>query len=894
LPIQVADFKNGLQLTDEEKEAQRAGGTWSSIFNRKSLSNVAPVLIWLLLVELLGVITLPLASVVFRNLADCGYILSKTLGILLLTWLTWMAVNLGLTQFSRGAIAVVLILLTACSALVFWRRSEAFVAFWKEHRRLVVINEVLFLLFFTFFLLIRYGNPDLWHPVMGGEKPMDFAYLNAVIRSSVFPPYDPWFAGGYLNYYYFGQIVLATLIKFTGIVPWVAYNLSIPLLASLTAMGAFCVVYNLTIGGKAREAAWNLRVGRWSAAVPRAVLWGLLAALMVAVLGNLAEIAVPLRALYEVGSVTTKSSLSFVTGFLRVMSGLSRVLTGKAQLGIRPEWPYWNPSRVMPNGEIEEFPFFTFLYADLHAHLIALPFTLLALGLAVAAIRGVSRRRARGQRSRVSLWRGSVRETVENVWLLAQERVDWAEVFMLGAMALVVGSLRPINSWDYPTYLLVVCVALALREYERHGRIDGQLLWSVAWRAGVVLALSYAFFWPFLSRYTTAYTSVERWKGPRTGLGSYLGIHGLFLFLIVSRMLVELLSRDVREGALRMVQLSLRYWDRIPRLLGAYDRLVKKGRENDTFGWLIVVPVLLAVIWLAISKEWFYIFLVLLILGTLLIVLRVRMEPKRRFVWLLFGIGLALSLGVELIVLKGDIGRMNTVFKFYLQIWVLWSVAAVVSLSYLVERMPKWTTVRRQVWLGALALLLVLASLYPILATRAKIYDRFDTRVGPTLDGTAYMTRAVYNDGGQPIELKWDLDAINWLLDNVQGSPVIAEANTEPRGLYRWGSRVSIYTGLPTIIGWSWHQRQQRSAMPGQWIDQRLRDVERLYTDPNAEVARDILRKYEVQYIYVGDVERVYYPGPGLDKFESMRAQGQLELVYHNERVNIYAVTDVL
>jgi uncharacterized membrane protein len=149
----------------------------------------------------------------------------------------------------------------------------------------------------------------------------------------------------------------------------------------------------------------------------------------------------------------------------------------------------------------------------------------------------------------------------------------------------------------------------------------------------------------------------------------------------------------------------------------------------------------------------------------------------------------------------------------------------------------------------------------------------------------------VYNDGGQLIELKYDLEAINWLLDNVKGSPVIAEANTEPRGLYRWGSRISIYTGLPTIIGWSWHQRQQRSAMPSQWIDQRLNDVQQLYSVTGAEAAMEILRRYDVRYVYVGEVERIYYPAEGLDKFERMRADGQLSLVYQNDQVKIYEVT---
>jgi len=327
----------------------------------------------------------------------------------------------------------------------------------------------------------------------------------------------------------------------------------------------------------------------------------------------------------------------------------------------------------------------------------------------------------------------------------------------------------------------------------------------------------------------------------------------------------------------------------LPRVIGAYDRFVREGREYDTFGWLTIVPLALVALWLVKSKEWFFIFVLLLVAGTLLIVLRWRMESKRRFIWLLFGIGLALSLAVDLVVLKGDIGRMNTVFKFYLQIWVLWSIVVAVALSQLAERLRRWRPDHRQLWWGGFAVLLILASLYPVLATKAKIGDRFDPQTGPSLDGMAYMKRAVYYDG-EPIELGWDYEAINWLLDNVEGSPVIAEANTEPRGLYRWGSRVSIYTGLPTILGWSWHQRQQRSAMPGEWIDRRLNDIQRLFSETNPETALEILRRYDVRYIYVGDVERIYYPVAGLEKFEVMRAQGLLDLVHYNERVRIYEV----
>ncbi len=160
-------------------------------------------------------------------------------------------------------LAVGLIALASAATFLLPGQRRRFADLWRTQKRLIVVSEVLFLLFFALFWLIRWGNPDLWHPYMGGEKPMDFAYLNAVIKSTEFPPYDPWFAGGYLNYYYFGQVMVGTLIKLIGIVPAVAYNLTIPLWFAMTAMGAFSVTFNL-VAGKGEAGARPMRryVGR--------------------------------------------------------------------------------------------------------------------------------------------------------------------------------------------------------------------------------------------------------------------------------------------------------------------------------------------------------------------------------------------------------------------------------------------------------------------------------------------------------------------------------------------------------------------------------------------------------------------------------------------------------
>src|SRR2546421_1823273 len=118
--------------------------------------------------------------------------------------------------------------------------------FLLQHVRLLMLEEGMFTLAYLLFVGIRALNPDLWHVYLGGEKPMELAFLNAVLRSSYMPPLDPWFAGGYINYYYYGYIIIGALIKLTGILPTTAFNLATPTLFALAFSGAIIIVYSLT------------------------------------------------------------------------------------------------------------------------------------------------------------------------------------------------------------------------------------------------------------------------------------------------------------------------------------------------------------------------------------------------------------------------------------------------------------------------------------------------------------------------------------------------------------------------------------------------------------------------------------------------------------------------
>jgi len=302
---------------------------------------------------------------------------------------------------------------------------------------------------------------------------------------------------------------------------------------------------------------------------------------------------------------------------------------------------------------------------------------------------------------------------------------------------------------------------------------------------------------------------------------------------------------------------------------------------------------------------------------TALLLFSARPHPLRQFLLCMIGLGLMFTALVEIIVLKGDISRMNTVFKFYLQVWVLWGIVSAAVLPKLAtwmkielrqKRAPipeleegrAWTPeIAREIeiqqrlsengwsrrWWWAFGLLLAACFLYPLTAAPVRVHDRFENSVSSTIDGTAYMKTSIYMDDGRPVTLNWDHQAFEWLKQNVYGIPTILEANTP---LYRWGSRVSIYTGLPTVIGWDWHQKQQRSILPGQTIEHRIEDVRTIYDSTDLEETKQLLNFYDVQYIYVGPLERLYYAGDGLDKFD--QPSDLWNLVYENEQVKIYQV----
>ena len=257
----------------------------------------------------------------------------------------------------------------------------------------------------------------------------------------------------------------------------------------------------------------------------------------------------------------------------------------------------------------------------------------------------------------------------------------------------------------------------------------------------------------------------------------------------------------------------------------------------------------------------------------------------------LVALAFAIAIGVDFVVVEGDIGRMNTLFKYYLAVWVLLGLAAAYMLwrlldQGLVDGRLRWLGVA---WMTVVALLVCSSLIYTVWGTKDRLGVRFNP-TPPTLDGAAYLDPAVhqlrYGEDLQPIELKWDAAAIRWLQDNVSGSPVILEAHDFE---YTWNGRISTYTGLPAVLGWPWHQMQQRWDYQ-ETVADRAVDVRLIYSTPDSDLALALLRNYGVEYVVVGELERRYYFEVGLQKFDDLTAQGMMRLVYRNQGASIYQV----
>ncbi|HPR34114.1 MAG TPA: DUF2298 domain-containing protein [Anaerolineaceae bacterium] len=846
-PRQASQYESGkptLMLSDQDLQIQQENGTWSEIFDRNGLLNRYPVLAVLAFYAfslLLGLLVFPLLRLALPGLKDKGYGFSRIIGFLLFAYLAFVLGSAGFAV-TRGLLLVVLGLIALAGLVTGWLTRHALMKDLKRIWKQILVEEIITIVMFGFFLFIRWLNPDLWHPWRGGEKPMDFSYLNAVIKSTVFPAYDPWYAGGYINYYYYGQVLIGLPMKLLGIVPAIAYNILLALWYGMLSVGVFSLAWNITKAIFGRESFDG------KSKVFDLALWaGLTAMLVLGFLGNLGEVKLFSDAIKTLGS----GGLAIADGTFAqqvqwLLGGLGKLFNGEILPISAGSW-YWNPSRAIPGESITEFPFFTFLYGDFHAHLIAMPVVVAAMGW------GLSVLMSRGQ------WHEKPRRNITGLIL----------GFLLGG--LIIGALKPINTWDFYTFMVLNMVILGYVGWRYMPAIKNRLLSpnltkvvQIGLSVVVLYLIASLLYQPFNRWFYPGYGQIGLWDGDKTPLVSYFTHWGLLLFLIVFWFAWE----SYQWMAATKVA-SLKRWENAKRWI--------------TAGLLFVGAILIG---LLIMKVKIAIVALPLCVWALALLLAPGQPDGKKLLFFMAGTGLLLTIVVELVHLVGDIGRMNVVFKLYLQAWMLMALVAGIGLAITWRDQSQWRGRNQILFQVPLILLLTSALMFPIFATRDKVTDRMNPDAPHTLDGMKYMESSRFQVNGVDMDLGQDYRAILWMQENIEGSPVILEAQAYE---YYWGNRYTIYTGLPGVVGWNYHQRQQRALTGSDKVQARVDEVNGFFLSLDEDFVRNYLEKYRVEYIIVGQQEKAFYPQEALMKFPAYN--GILwDEVYREDSTVIYRV----
>jgi len=706
------------------------------------------LIIWFVVIQLLSFSVLPFMAWLAPNAPDRGYGLSKVTGFFVFAATCWVLTVCGLVTEGEALIKVVFALILA---LGVWGYRAEFLSV-NELRALLaryaISVEGVFMGLSLVYLIIRFLNPEIFW----GEKPMDLTFLGFFVRNHELPPQDPWAAGSSMSYYYVGIYFVAAILKLTGIPVGIGYNLAIGTLAGWIGVSLYSLFLVIT-----------QRV------------WFACAASVLLLFANDPELA---------GLVLLKGKpINFDT--------------------------FWAATRVFVSPCFFEYTSWSLLFADLHAHVIAIPFTITVTTLATLLFLGTSGRfSARGIALRI----------------------------LLGAMH---GALFGINTWDFISFggivgVIMLCANvkpfwIAPKKEDGSTNVGEVVLVTVFSRA-------VSFVWDCI------------FVGLSAGCMAWLYQKGVSFKQVAGWGWVY----DREFNKTHMFVRTLGYW-MIPTvlcLLALGARKIKNLRGQSALGGIgAVVVTALAFTPYALSvsqgihrQPVGMLVYCALVIGVAYFVLWACSEPKERKISALFiAMPALLMMMVELFFL---IDRMNTIFKGYMAVWILSGISTMLLLYFLGQVV--WNSGRRLLkisfccCIGAFIALQALGAGFNVYATVTlkRVPVRFFT-----FDGTAFLPELQ--------NAREDAQVVKWLNENVKGMATVLEAHGDA---YREFTRISMNTGLPTVLGWEHHTRQR--GLTEEALLDRKRSIRAIYTSDDLSLTRDLLVKYKVDFIVTGKIER--------------------------------------
>ena len=812
---------------------------------------------WWITLFAFGAAAFPFTSLLFAGFRGRGYGFAKSAGLLSSSFLVWTLCYIGVVPFNRIWVTLVLIAVAALGWGLKSTRQAAIRALSTPKDICgIAVEETIFVAALVFWCFIKGLYPD----INGEEKFMDFAFLNSLVRTDTLPAPDPWLAGKSINYYYYGQYIFAYITKLNGVPASVAYNLSMCTTFALS----FTMAYSL--GSMFIEGA---RKSGLKVPEPVRMAAGLLTAFAVSVFGNAHSF------FYDENSIGNR--------FLYFLKDLG-VNVGRTTNFFYPDSTRFighNPDSLIKNAEgiivrngdytIHEFPCYSYMLGDLHAHVVGLMVTMLIVAVLFAFY--ISASHPSGDELLVSAFPGTGMQTGFFAQL-KHERNHLLKPSMI-MTGVLLGIATMCNYWDFLIYFIVGCMVLLIYNIKtsRH-------FWSMS---------SSVFFLVETAMILICYLKFS--KQAFLLVGAELIVLGVAFLGTV--FMPTALSRTGLGMSFLFTSASLCSLTFNSKFDMIANSLAKSVDHTSFYQFVMVWGVHLA-------------FAVTLLVLTVISALKAgstpcagsgkddagvprnavarfmaRMNPADLFMSGISVVAFLLLMAPEIFyvvdIYGGSYKRANTMFKFTFAAFVLLALVIGYTFFRVICHYGE-KGARPYAVIGGtvvLALLLVLPAHYPLVSIEQRS-GKIDSNNYLGLDGTAYLMR---RDSSQISAGAGDLipykEAIDWLNTNVKGQPVILEAN----GLsYTDSCIVSAYTGLPTVLGWQTHEWLWRfqgiykdgslitdPSKPDVWADimtPRDTDIAAIYSSTDIIAAKKLLDKYDVTYLIVGDLERAHLAQP--------------------------------
>ena len=758
---------------------------------RSSMADFLYFLIWWLSLVALGVIFLPLTDLAFGRFRHRGYMFAKPIGLALAGYPQWVLSSFRIVPFRTWSCFLIVALFLILN-LGINQKTKTWQKFMSDESLLKSITnqEALFMGLLLFWTFLRALRPE----IEGLEKYMDFGFVNSILRSDWFPAPDMWLAGENINYYYLGHYFAAFMTKLTFIHPAVAYNLMMATLFALPFMLAYSVAeFFIELYQKNSAKEVPARAGVWA---------GILAGLAICVGGNLHTVI--FGVLFPHWHISDSYSFTNATRYI----------------GFNPDWEN--------DKTIHEFPQYSYIVSDLHAHVINMLFVLTVVGLAIVLA--------------VDILNAYRKPDHAPALFKKPNALKWLNIsFFL--IILLIGLFPAVNFWDYFIYVVVTGAMCLYANLRAHDYTMKSLYMTIGQAAAIAIG-AYIVTLPFHLSFDSMGTQVK--LAAHHSMIRQLGVlWGYQLFFAVILIWI-MLQRYKRMDAARHTASKKK--SKKARASAAAHGLIPGG------GHALCIPE-------AEKKQKHPLF------GFI-----EKANPADALVFVIFICAIGLVIIPELIYVV-DIyptyPRANTMFKLGYQAFILFGL----GVSYTMVRMTfetiesfKW----KKIAACAGAILIAAALIYPFYGI-GQWYGSLSPSGVKGLDGTKYMlTQEKWytgaNDEATFVKLEDDYELIQYINQNIKGSPVIAEAFGDS---YTLNGRISANTGLPNILNWYYHQYLWRNSN-GPMLDERRNDINDLYMSGSADRVREIIGKYGVQYIAVGQIERLRYPGMDENLLRSM------------------------